>query len=139
MAHESKLRNEVGISASDNDQDENSRLINITAEHEGEYGSTSHANPIAAQSKNTSTSSSIIRSEDAYNSDNSSGEEVHSRTVANRKKKRLQKHHRPSRPKLVSKLSHIVRSARQSEDEEDMDDVIEMPPSDFIIPELDPK
>lgn len=127
MAHESKLRNEVGISLSD----EHSRL---TTEGDSHYGST---NPTTSQSSNTS-SSSLLHSEEVC-SDHDSSEEVPSVSVANRKKKRLQKHHRPSRPKLVSTLSHIVRSARQSEDEEDEGDVIEMPPDDLIIPELDPK
>lgn len=118
-------------------KDENSRLIHTTNEHEGDshYGSTGY--PITTQSTSTSTSSFISNSEEVY-SDHDSSEEARTTKVANRKKKRLQKHHKTPRPKLVSTLSHIVRSARQSEDEDDMDDIIEMPLSDLIIPELDP-
>ncbi|RCI03555.1 hypothetical protein CU098_001800, partial [Rhizopus stolonifer] len=36
-----------------------------------------------------------------------------------------------------SKLSHIVRSAAQSEEEDNTDDIIQMPPDDLILPELD--
>jgi hypothetical protein len=138
MSHESRLRNEVGISMSDDD--EHKQLINTTTEHEGDshYGSTLTSNPVTAQSTNTSKSSSIGPTEDIY-SDHDSSEEIPSIRLATRKKKRLQKHHRPSRPKLVKTLSHIVRSTRQSEDEDNMDDVIEIPPNDLIIPELDPK
>lgn len=117
MTTESKLRNEVGVSLSD----EHSRLT--TTEGEPNYG--------------TSSKTSSLLSEEAF-SDHSS-EETPSVSVANRKKKRLEKHHRPSRPKLVSTLSHIVRSAKQSEDEDEEDDIIEMPLNDLIIPELDPK
>lgn len=139
MSHESRLRNEVGISLSDDDN-EHRQLINTEAEHERDshYGSTLNSNPVTAQSTNTSKSSSSVPSEDVY-SDHDSSEEIPSVSLVNRKKKRLQKHHRPSRPKLVKTLSHIVRSARQSEDEDNMDDIIEIPPNDLIIPELDPK
>ncbi|GAA5796487.1 hypothetical protein HPULCUR_001859 [Helicostylum pulchrum] len=123
----------------ENKVDENSRLINTTIEQEEEeahYGSTIN-DPVTTQSTNTSISSFISHSEEVY-SDHDSSEEARSVSVAKRKKKRLQKHHRPPRPKLVSTLSHIVRSARQSEDEDDTDDVIEMPVNHLIIPELDP-
>ena len=100
------------------------------------YGSTSH---IPVSSSNTSSSSLAQPLEDMCSDGESSEEFMSSKKLATRKKKRLQKHHRPARPKLVSKLSHIVRSARQSEDEEDADDVIEMPTENLIIPELDPK
>ncbi|OBZ91782.1 Potassium channel subfamily T member 1 [Choanephora cucurbitarum] len=99
------------------------------------YGSTSH---IPVSSSNTSSSSLAQPLEDMCSDGESSEEFMSSKKLATRKKKRLQKHHRPARPKLVSKLSHIVRSARQSEDEEDADDVIEMPTENLIIPELDP-
>lgn len=72
-------------------------------------------------------------------SESSSEELAPSSNVINRKKKRLQRHHRSTRPKLVSRLSHMVRSAQQSEEENDADDVIDMTPNDLIIPELDPK
>ncbi|KAG1439604.1 hypothetical protein G6F56_012241 [Rhizopus delemar] len=69
-----------------------------------------------------------------------SSEEFCSVKLAKRKKKRLQKHHQTHRPQLVSKLSHIVKSATQSEEEEgNKDDVIQMPPDDLVLPELDPK
>ncbi|KAI8370880.1 hypothetical protein EDC96DRAFT_95984 [Choanephora cucurbitarum] len=99
------------------------------------YGSTSH---VPVSSSNTSSSSLAQPLDDICSDGESSEEFMSSKKLATRKKKRLQKHHRPARPKLVSKLSHIVRSARQSEDEEDADDVIEMPTENLIIPELDP-
>lgn len=139
MTHESRLRNEVGISISDDD--EHRQLIQTTTtatEHEGgesHYGSTLHSHPVTTQSTNSSTS--YAPPEETY-SDHGSSDEVPSISLQNRKKKRLQKHHRSSRPKLVKTLSHIVRSARQSEDEDDLDDVIEIPSNDLIIPELDP-
>ncbi|KAG1448769.1 hypothetical protein G6F56_008849 [Rhizopus delemar] len=70
-------------------------------------------------------------------SDHESSEEIASAKLARRRKKRLQKHHKSNRPKLVSKLSHIVRSAAQSEEEDNTDDIIQMPPDDLILPELD--
>lgn len=139
MTHESRLRNEVGISISDDD--EHRQLIHTTTtatEHEGgesHYGSTLHSHPVTTQTTNSSTS--YAPPEETY-SDHGSSDEVPSISLQNRKKKRLQKHHRSSRPKLVKTLSHIVRSARQSEDEDDLDDVIEIPSNDLIIPELDP-
>jgi hypothetical protein len=68
-----------------------------------------------------------------------SSEEFTSNNLARRKKKRLQKHHKSNRPKLVSKLSHIVRSRTQSEEEDNTEDVIQMPSDDLILPELDQK
>ncbi|KAI9281997.1 hypothetical protein BY458DRAFT_498627 [Sporodiniella umbellata] len=70
-------------------------------------------------------------------SDHGSSEDRASVKIARRKKQRLQKHHKSSRPKLVSKLSHIVRSTAQSEEEDNTDDIIQMPPDDLILPELD--
>lgn len=112
MTNESKLRKQVGVP----EPDEHSRLTSEMGDNH--YGS--------------NTPSLLSECSDH------SSEEVTVR-IADRKKKRLQKHHQPSRPKLVSTLSHIVRSAKQSEDEDEEDDIIEMPLNDLIIPELDPK
>lgn len=127
MASESKFTNEV-----ETDCPESQKLI---SDHHSQYGTTTNPNL-------HSTDSSVVTvpaSEDPYYSGESSEEMISSVNLANRKKKRLQKHHRASRPKLASTLSHIVRSARQSEDEDDLNDAIDMPSNDFIIPELDPK
>ncbi|KAI8087706.1 uncharacterized protein B0P05DRAFT_569648 [Gilbertella persicaria] len=110
---------------------ENCQLISSDQQN---YGST---NRLTTTSSNTSATSSS-HFEDPYSDGGSSEEVIATAKLANRKKKRLQKHHRPSRPKLVSKLSHIVRSARPSEDEGDTDDIIQMPTDNLIIPELDP-
>jgi hypothetical protein len=75
--------------------------------------------------------------EEAYSDHGWSSEEFTSINLARRKKKRLQKHHKSNRPKLVSKLSHIVRSRTQSEEEDNTEDVIQMPSDDLILPELD--
>ncbi|KAI8386877.1 hypothetical protein BD560DRAFT_143204 [Blakeslea trispora] len=127
MAEEEKAR-----TASRNE--ENHKLIG-SEQPSQYYGSTSH---VPVSSSNTSSSSLAMPLDDACSDGESSEEFMSSNKLAKRKKKRLQKHHRPARPKLVSKLSHIVRSARQSEDEQDADDIIEMPTDNLIIPELDP-
>lgn len=120
MAHESRLRNQVELSST---EDEESNLI---SDNQTQYGATT-----------TSTTSTKTFEEPC--SEESSEEMISTEIVANRKKKRLKNHHRFKRPKLVTTLSHIVRSARQSEDEDDLNDVIEIPSTDLIIPELDPK
>ncbi|KAI8981828.1 hypothetical protein BDF20DRAFT_431175 [Mycotypha africana] len=118
-----------------NDQnDENLRLINPDStvhQQQQHYGTL----PEAAFSSSTS----LIYDGSAFSGE-SSEEMISSNKIAKRKKKRLQKHHnKPAKPKLVSKLSYIVGSARQSEDETDQDDdIIDMPPENLIIPELDP-
>lgn len=91
------------------------------------------------RSSRLSTSSLNQPSEDHYSDHGGSSEEFASIKLARRRKKRLQKHHESNRPKLVSKLSHIVRSATQSEEEDNKDDIIQMPSDDLILPELDQK
>ncbi|CAO3700020.1 unnamed protein product [Rhizopus stolonifer] len=77
--------------------------------------------------------------EETFSDHDWSSEEFCSVKLAKRKKKRLQKHHQTQSPQLVSKLSHIVKSATQSEEEEEnKDDVIQIPPDDLVLPELDP-
>ncbi|EPB88136.1 hypothetical protein HMPREF1544_05080 [Mucor circinelloides 1006PhL] len=123
MAHESRLRNQVELSSAVEDEESN-----LITEQHTHYGTTTAS----------STSTKHYDELQQPGSDESSEEMILNENVANRKKKRLKKHHRPKRPKLVSTLSHIVRSARQSEDEDDSNDVIEIPSTDLIIPELDP-
>ncbi|KAG0768811.1 hypothetical protein G6F26_000843 [Rhizopus arrhizus] len=101
-------------------------------ENEPIYGSAQ-----VQRSSRLSTSSLNQPSEDHYSDHGGSSEEFASIKLARRRKKRLQKHHESNRPKLVSKLSHIVRSATQSEEEDNKDDIIQMPSDDLILPELD--
>lgn len=84
---------------------------------------------------------SVNQGVDEYNSGESSSEEIIACTnnLANRKKKRLQKHHKSENPKFVTRISNIVRSARQSEDESDMSDIVDMSAAHLLKPELDPK
>lgn len=116
------------IEARDNEE---SSLISDS--HHSTYGSTQ------GQRSRLSAPSLNQLPDDPYSDHGGSSEEFSSAKLAKRKKKRLQKHHK-NRPKLVSKLSHIVRSAAQSEEEEDnTDDVIQISPDDLILPELDQK
>ncbi|CEP14358.1 hypothetical protein [Parasitella parasitica] len=119
MTHESRLRNQVEVSSTEDEE------ANLISDNHTQYGT-------------TTTSTASTKNYEEPCSEDSSEEMISTENVANRKKKRLEKHHRPKRPKLVSTLSHIVRSARQSEDEDDANDIVEMPSNDLIIPELDP-
>ncbi|KAI8643141.1 hypothetical protein BD408DRAFT_415336 [Parasitella parasitica] len=119
MAHESRLRNQIELSPAENEE------ANLISDSHTHYGAT------------TASTASTKNYEEPCSED-SSEEMISTENVASRKKKRLIKHHHPKRPKLVSTLSHIVRSARQSEDEDDANNVVEMPSNDLIIPELDP-
>ncbi|KAI8981503.1 hypothetical protein BDB01DRAFT_794345 [Pilobolus umbonatus] len=123
MTHESKLRNEVDM------EEENHFAVDHSSHN---YGSIKPAHSTSA-----SIYSNTPHSDDS--SSDSSEEYVTSVNLVNRKKKRLQKHHKTAKPKLVSKLSNIVGSARQSEEEDNVDNVIEIPQNNLIIPELDPK
>ncbi|KAI7900827.1 uncharacterized protein BX663DRAFT_148302 [Cokeromyces recurvatus] len=123
MAH----KNNVEIENEINQHEETHRLM--TDHYPHYYGSV--ISPI------TSSSPQGLPYEDIY-SEESSEEFISSVNLVNRKKKRLQKHHRSSKPKLVKKLSYIVGSARQSEEESELGDIIDMPSNDLIIPELDP-
>ncbi|CAO3664178.1 unnamed protein product [Rhizopus microsporus] len=102
----------------------------ISESHHSTYGSTQ------GQRSQLSASSLNQLPDNPYSDHGGSSEEFSSAKLAKRKKKRLQKHHK-NRPKLVSKLSHIVRSAAQSEEEDNTDDVIQISPDDLILPELD--